>query len=191
MEPLVANEIAQWLGILFTASFSLAAVRLAASQAGASPEIQGSYLRGIRVGQELLTNLRTGTDLVLSELIDRRPAVMLVTDPSCANCDRRVQQLLKSESWPLDRTVVVVRGDRAVGEAYAKEVDSSVRVVGECAGLALRPLSPPFATIVDAEGGYAGYENLDDDAGVRRLLGTLAAHDARAAMVTDLASLQG
>lgn len=158
---LLVNAILQWVTILFVASLLLALLKVvgeARANVNAEPSPSLS-LKGVNVAQELVFDARASRILPLSELVDGGQ-VLLLTDPTCSECDRILDSLASSESFPWNKTLLAVRGTEEMAAKVAMEFMRPKHVIHEANGLGLRAFGPPFAAIIGRDGYYVSAANL-------------------------------
>jgi len=172
---LIASEVLQWLLLLFLFVFLMATMQLLgrrSNTAATSIEIQG--LKGVVIGEELVTDIRTHKEVMIRDLLGDQPILMIVTDPACPECMDAFKRLMRYEDL-VSRSLVVVRGSEASTEVFATTIEGNLRVVMEHRGLGLSSYKPPFATVVDRRGSYVASTSLKGDENLEFLRGVLSA----------------
>ena len=172
---LLISAIFQWLLLGFLVVFVVATMQLVGRRGKASENsLQIQNLKGINIGEELVTDVSANRTLTIQELLSGRPMLLLVTDPGCQECLMTFRQLASDGLLPTE-TLVAVRGNNEVAELFARTEAIGQTVILEHRGLGLTSYKPPFATVLDRSGTYVASAPLSSDGRIDFMLGVLNA----------------
>lgn len=128
-----------------------------------------SLLRGVNISNELVRNIRTDEVVTFSSLARGEQTFLFLSDPTCAKCEARLEELLLADWLGTGQLIVAVRGSERTLSAYASEIPKSIAVVGDNSGLHLGRMSAPFGAVVSSAGGYVLAAPLEGDPSIRQL----------------------
>lgn len=119
-------------------------------------------LKGISISNELVLNSRTDERVVMGDLLVTPGTLLVLTDPRCSLCEERLDELVALPNFSPERVILAARGPAAMATAFAQELPEALRVIAEHSGLHLSEFKPPFAAVLDENGGYFGAFDLTE-----------------------------
>jgi hypothetical protein len=186
---LLVNDVLQWLALASLLAFVLALTRLVGTLRSISHQSQHDQrsLKGVNISAEEVYNARSHQTVGFVDLLQDRSVIAILTDPTCKECEDRLEIARSMSDFPWDRTIIIVRGTREAAKQLVDEWrqpwGQPAHIVAEHHSLGLSSFKAPFGLLIDPRGFYVTAVDLGGEQELRSLIGTLYSDDERVAML--------